>query len=265
VNRLSLGIQALNDPDLRFLGRLHDARAALSAIDLARGIFPRISFDLIYARPHQTPEAWAAELRKAIDHAADHLSLYQLTMEEGTPFGALHHSGRLLVPDPQQAAELYEVTQEICASGGLPAYEVSNHARPGAECRHNLIYWRYGEYAGIGPGAHGRLDLEDGRHATAAIRQPETWLSHVEERGHGDEVDERLSPEQQADEYLLTNMRLAEGLDLAAYEAVSGRGPGAGVLADLAGMGLVVVNAGRVRATRRGFLVLNSVVAGLAA
>src|SRR5690606_18687614 len=162
VNRVSLGVQALDNRDLRFLGRLHDVDQALGAIRLARETFPRLSFDLIYARPGQTLEAWQAELEEAIGHAADHLSLYQLTIEEGTPFHALHAAGKIAVPGPDHAADLYALTQAVTAAHGLPAYEVSNHARPGAESRHNLVYWRYGEYAGIGPGAHGRF-VEAGR------------------------------------------------------------------------------------------------------
>ena len=177
VNRASLGVQALNDPDLKFLGRLHDVEDALKAIRLAREIFPRMSFDLIYARPHQTVEAWEKELRQAISYAVDHLSLYQLTIEEGTAFFGLHKAGKFIVPDEEQAALLYEATQEITGSEGLPAYEVSNHARPGAESRHNLTYWRYGDYAGIGPGAHGRLTRGRDKLATATERNPEGWLA----------------------------------------------------------------------------------------
>src|SRR5690606_11888210 len=162
VNRVSLGVQALNDRDLRFLGRLHDVEQALHAIRLARETFPRLSFDLIYARPGQTPEAWEKELDAAISHAADHLSLYQLTIEEGTRFHLLHAAGKFVMPDADLSADLYRLTQEVTAARGLPAYEISNHARPGAESRHNLVYWRYGEYVGVGPGAHGRF-VEDGR------------------------------------------------------------------------------------------------------
>ncbi len=185
VNRVSLGVQALNDPDLRFLGRLHDVDQALHAIRLARETFPRLSFDLIYARPRQTVEAWTAELERAIALAADHLSLYQLTIEEGTRFHALHAAGKIVVPDADLAADLYEVTQAVTAARGLPAYEVSNHARPGAESRHNLIYWRYGEYVGVGPGAHGtvyrawpprrHLHREDTGDLARSGRNPGAW------------------------------------------------------------------------------------------
>src|SRR5690606_15752426 len=203
VNRVSLGVQALNDADLRFLGRLHDVAEARTAIDLAREIFPRLSFDLIYARPGQTLEAWTQELGQAIDLAADHLSLYQLTIEEGTRFHALHAAGKFAVPDGDLAAELYAVTQEVTAARGLPAYEISNHARPGAESRHNLTYWRYGEYVGVGPGAHGRF-VEGGRRVvTVAERTPEEWAGLVERQGHGIVDGEVLTREEEADEFLL--------------------------------------------------------------
>ncbi|MBA4785665.1 MAG: coproporphyrinogen III oxidase, partial [Rhizobiales bacterium] len=192
VNRVSLGVQALNNTDLRFLGRLHDVDDALKAIKLAREIFPRMSFDLIYARPRQTIAAWEAELKEAISYAVDHLSLYQLTIEEGTPFYGLHKAGKLIVPDGDESADLYEATQEITARHGMPAYEVSNHARPGAESRHNLTYWRYGDYAGIGPGAHGRLTRGPYKIATATERRPEAWLDLVERQGHGMVDEEEL-------------------------------------------------------------------------
>jgi len=266
VNRVSLGVQALSDVDLRFLGRLHDVAEARKAIDIARATFPRISFDLIYARPGQTPDAWATELDAALKLAADHLSLYQLTIEDDTPFAALRKAGKLRIPDEETAAELYAVTRETCAAAGMPAYEISNHARPGAECRHNLVYWRYGEYAGIGPGAHGRLRLRDGRHATATERVPEAWLARVEERGDGLTVDDILTPEEEGDELLLMGLRLAEGIDVARYEALAGRELDPEQLADLVAHGMVERTVdGRVRATREGFFVLDAVVADLAA
>jgi oxygen-independent coproporphyrinogen-3 oxidase len=266
VNRVSLGVQALNDRDLRFLGRLHNVEEALKAVELARAIFPRLSFDLIYARPEQAPEAWAAELKSAIDRAADHLSLYQLTIEEGTPFHALHAAGKLKVPDEDAAATLYAVTQEVCDAAGLPAYEISNHAAKGAECRHNLVYWRYGEYAGIGPGAHGRLIGSDGRHATANEKNPETWLEKVESWGDGTVVDDRLTSEEEGDEMLLMGLRLAEGIDLARYRTIAGRALDPARLSDLVAHGMVETPASdRVRATRAGFFVLDAVVADLAA
>ncbi len=225
VNRVSLGVQALNDRDLKFLGRLHDVADALKAIKLARDIFPRMSFDLIYARPGQTGEEWETELKEAISYAVDHLSLYQLTIEEGTPFYGLHKAGKLIVPDGDQSAILYEATQEIMAREGMPAYEVSNHARPGAESRHNLTYWRYGDYAGIGPGAHGRLTRGPEKIATATERKPETWLELVERDGHGILEQERLGYDEQADELLLMGLRLTEGVDLARWQQLSGRDP----------------------------------------
>ena len=209
--------------DLKFLGRLHNVEEALTAIGLAREIFPRLSFDLIYARPGQTPEAWAAELERAIGHAVDHLSLYQLTIEEGTPFHALHAARKFAIPDPDVAADLYAVTQQVTSAHGLPAYEISNHAVPGAESRHNLTYWRYGEYVGVGPGAHGRF-IENGRRiVTIAEKMPETWLNLVEARGHGITGGETLTRSEETDEFLLMGLRLAEGIDLARYEILAGR------------------------------------------
>src|SRR5207237_1304661 len=183
VNRVSLGVQALDDVSLKTLGRLHSAREALDAVAIARKAFERYSFDLIYARPDQTPGMWADELNLAIAEAAEHLSLYQLTIEPETPFFGLHAAGKLKTPDEATARALYDVTQDVCAKHGLPAYEISNHAREGAECRHNLVYWRGAEYAGIGPGAHGRLDLNGARHATATDKRPESWLMRVEDAG----------------------------------------------------------------------------------
>src|SRR5262245_44363701 len=184
INRVSLGVQALDDGALKALGRLHSAREALAAVAVARSIFERYSFDLIYARPGQTPQAWGAELKRAMLEAGEHLSLYQLTIEQDTPFAALHAAGKLVVPDDDTARALYDTTQAVCARAGLPAYEISNHARPGAECRHNLIYWRAHEYAGIGPGAHGRLDIAGVRRATATAKRPVTCLMRVCSLGH---------------------------------------------------------------------------------
>ncbi len=265
VNRVSLGVQALNDRDLKFLGRLHNVGEALHAIGLAREIFPRLSFDLIYARPGQTPEAWRAELEQAIGHAADHLSLYQLTIEEGTPFHALHSARKFSIPDGEHAAELYAVTQDVTAEHGLPAYEISNHARPGAESRHNLTYWRYGEYVGAGPGAHGRF-VENGRRVvTITERMPETWLNLVEAKGHGVTGGEILSRSEEADEFLLMGLRLAEGIDLARYEALSGKALSSARLSILQGEGLVAaIGNSRLRVTPAGMIVLDAVVADLA-
>src|SRR5215218_5102490 len=192
VNRVSLGVQALNDPDLRRLGRMHTAAEALAAVRVAASIFERSSFDLIYARPDQTPRAWTAELKEAIGYAAEHLSLYQLTIEPGTAFERLHAAGALVVPDADAARALFDATQTTCDAHGLRAYEISNHARPGAESRHNLVYWRYGEYVGVGPGAHGRLVSSNARIATATEKHPESWLADVEEDGHGIVEEEPL-------------------------------------------------------------------------
>jgi oxygen-independent coproporphyrinogen-3 oxidase len=265
VNRVSLGVQALNDGDLKFLGRLHNVSEALHAIGLAREIFPRLSFDLIYARPGQTPESWAVELEQAIGHAADHLSLYQLTIEDGTPFAALHRAKKFAIPDPDHAADLYELTQEITAAHGLPAYEISNHAKPGAESRHNLTYWRYGEYVGAGPGAHGRF-VEDGRRiVTIAEKLPEKWAGLVEAQGHGVVDGEVLTRSEEADEFLLMGLRLAEGIDLARYEQLSGQTLPAARLSILQDEGLIApIGNSHLRATPAGMIVLDAVVADLA-
>ncbi|MHC5655727.1 radical SAM family heme chaperone HemW [Stappia sp. ICDLI1TA098] len=266
VNRLSLGVQAMNDADLKRLGRLHDTAQARRAIETARATFERISFDLIYARPDQSAADWKAELEQALALAADHLSLYQLTIEPGTPFFELYRRGALVVPDADHGADLYELTQEICNANGMPAYEVSNHARPGAECRHNLVYWRYGDYVGVGPGAHGRLSGGNGKFATATERHPETWLAAVETRGDGLVEDLSLTAEEQGDEFLLMGLRLVEGVDLARYEAISGRRINPRRIADLVEHDMVErLDGDRVRATPGGFLVLDAVVADLAA
>jgi putative oxygen-independent coproporphyrinogen III oxidase len=266
VNRVSLGVQALDDASLKALGRLHSAREALDAVAVARNAFERYSFDLIYARPDQTLAMWAAELQRAIGEAAEHLSLYQLTIEEDTPFFGLRAAGKLKTPDEAVARALYDLTQEICASHGLPAYEISNHARKGAECRHNLVYWRGQEYAGIGPGAHGRLDINGTRYATATERRPEAWLMRVEASGHGVVTDDCLSSEERADEFLLMGLRLAEGIDPRRYAALAGRPIDASRIALLSEEGAIAVAAdGRLRVTQAGFPVLDAVVADLAA
>ena len=266
VNRVSLGVQSLDDAVLKQLGRLHSAREALDAVAVARANFERYSFDLIYARPAQTCEAWRAELDRALGEAAEHLSLYQLTIEPDTPFAALHASGKLVIPDEGLARDLYDLTLERCAAAGLPAYEISNHARPGAECRHNLVYWRYGEYAGIGPGAHGRLVVDGVRRAIATEKRPEAWLMRVEALGHGVTTDEALLRDEQADEFLLMGLRLAEGIDPQRYAALAGRVLDTNRIASLVGHGFVETTAdGRLRVTRSGFPVLDAVVADLAA
>lgn len=265
VNRLSLGVQALDDADLKMLGRLHDAAEALAAIELARATFPRLSFDMIYARPGQTPDAWERELERAIGHAADHLSLYQLTIEEGTPFHALYKAGKLSIPDPDLGADLYDLTQEVTAARGLPAYEISNHAGPGAQCRHNLTYWRYGDYVGAGPGAHGRF-VEDGRRVvTIDEAMPETWVNRVEAEGHGITGGEVLSRSEEADELLLMGLRLREGIDLLRLEDLAGKPLDPARIAALQDEGLVETNGNaRLRATPAGMVVLDAVVADLA-
>lgn len=266
VNRVSLGVQALDDASLKALGRLHSAEEALNAVAIAKSAFDRYSFDLIYARPGQTAAMWEAELRYAIGEAAEHLSLYQLTIEPDTPFYSLHKAGKLTTPDEAEARALYDVTQSVCAELGLPAYEISNHARPGAECRHNLIYWRGQEYAGIGPGAHGRLDIGTVRYATATEKRPESWLMRVEATGHGLIADERLTSEERADEFLLMGLRLAEGIDPQRYQLLSGRPLDPSRIALLREEGAIAVDAdGRLRVTQEGFPVLDAVVADLAA
>ena len=266
VNRVSLGVQALDDRVLTELGRLHSAREALDAVGVARSVFDRYSFDLIYARPGQTPKDWANELKRALAEAGEHLSLYQLTIEPDTPFWALHAAGKLRTPDDDTARALYDTTQEVCAAHGLPAYEISNHARQGGECRHNLVYWRAHEYAGIGPGAHGRLDIDGDRHATATEKRPEAWLTRVEATGSGLVADDPLTREELSDELLLMGLRLAEGIDIARYAAVSGRPLDPVRIATLREHGLIeTTSRDRLRVTMHGFPVLDAVVADLAA
>ncbi|HEV3183850.1 MAG TPA: radical SAM family heme chaperone HemW [Xanthobacteraceae bacterium] len=266
VNRVSLGVQALDDRALGALGRLHSAEEALAAVAIARAAFPRYSFDLIYARPEQTVAAWREELARAIGEAADHLSLYQLTIEPDTPFATLNAAGKLAIPDDDTGRALYDATQEVCAARGLPAYEISNHARPGGECRHNLVYWRYGEYAGVGPGAHGRIDVDGRRRATATEKNPERWLALVEARGHGLVDDDTLTRAEQADELLLMGLRLAEGIALERYADRAGKPLDPDRIADLVRGGFVATTPdGRLRVTPAGFPLLDAVVADLAA
>jgi oxygen-independent coproporphyrinogen-3 oxidase len=222
VNRVSLGVQSLDDGALRALGRQHSAAHAIAALEIARGLFPRISFDLIYARPGQTIADWVAELRRALAIAADHLSLYQLTIEPGTGFEALHRSGALVLPDDDTAAALYDVTGEVAGEHGLRAYEVSNYARPGAESRHNLAYWRYADYAGIGPGAHGRVSVGGRLLATRRHRAPEPWAERVERDGHGTTADPPVEPRERAREMLLMGLRLSEGIGAERFNARTG-------------------------------------------
>lgn len=224
VNRVSIGIQALDDESLKFLGRRHSATEGLAALKMAAEVFERSSFDLIYARPGQSVEDWRAELTRALEHAGGHLSVYQLTIEEGTPFFAAHARGDIKIPDEDTGAALYEATQEILSARNLPAYEVSNHARPGEESRHNLSYWRYGDYVGIGPGAHGRLTLENGsKVGTRGHRAPEIWLERVHAQGHGAHPFEEIDRERRTAEALMMGLRLVEGLPLSRLEKESGK------------------------------------------
>ena len=257
VNRVSLGVQSLDDAALKALGRIHDVKDARRAVELARAIFPRLSFDLIYARPGQTLSAWRAELEEAIGMAADHLSLYQLTIEEETPFARLYAAGKLAMPEPELAADFYALTQDVAAGHGLPAYEISNHAAPGAESRHNMTYWRYADYVGVGPGAHGRLTVDGVRRATATERHPETWLEKVEAGGHGLVTDDALTLEEAADEMLLMGLRLNEGIVPERYAQISGRSFSPDRVGFLMQNGFIEKSKdGRLRATRDGWLVL---------
>jgi putative oxygen-independent coproporphyrinogen III oxidase len=266
VNRVSLGVQALNDKDLKALGRLHSVAEARRAIDIAAGTFERFSFDLIYARPAQTPDTWRAELTEALSMMRDHLSLYQLTIEEGTPFAGLHRAGKLAVPDPELADALFEITQELTDAAGIPAYEISNHARVGAESRHNLTYWRYGDYAGVGPGAHGRLVIDGVRHALMSERQPEVWATSVEQQGHGIIEDTMLTSSEEADEMLLMGLRLTEGIDLRRLEMLGGVRPSRAAIERLEKLALLQQpTPDRLIATRAGRFVLNELVLQLSA
>lgn len=261
VNRVSMGIQALNDTDLKKLGRLHTAHESLQAIDIAKRYFNRISFDLIYARQDQTLEGWQAELTQALDLANDHLSLYQLTIEQGTRFGDLYDRGKLLgLPADDLAADMYQATQEICLSAGLSGYEISNYAKPGAESLHNLIYWRYGDYVGIGPGAHGRITVNGVKQATAAASLPEEWLNAVKERGYSFQTIETITTVDQADEYLMMSLRLTEGTDINRFEALSGRKLNADNINALIGLGMITHNDNTLITTNSGRMVLNSIL-----
>jgi putative oxygen-independent coproporphyrinogen III oxidase len=260
VNRVSLGVQALNDADLKKLGRLHDVAEARRALKLAMDTFARVSLDLIYARPDQSDAAWRSELKQALSFGTDHLSLYQLTIEPETPYALLHKNGQLRIPGEDLAAELFETTQELTEAAGIPAYEISNHARPGQESRHNLIYWRYGDYAGVGPGAHGRLALSGRRMATAAIRLPERWRDTVGKSGHGFAEMMPVSDEEAAREHLLMNLRLAEGLDLTGYEKRWNTRLDAAKVAALVEQGFLLHADNRLATTPSGRLLLNRVI-----
>ena len=264
VNRVSMGIQALNDTDLKALGRMHSAKEAMAAFEVARDHFERISFDLIYARQNQSALDWERELSAALDMAVDHLSLYQLTIEAGTRFGDLYDRKMLRgLPSEGLGAELYEITQDLCGDSGMPAYEVSNHAREGSECRHNLTYWRYEPYLGVGPGAHGR-NLRDGqRYETVSLSNPEAWLQSVQETGSGVKTDEALSGEEAGTEYALMCLRLSEGLSLERFERLSGRRLDPSKILDLISQELVSLEGDRLRTTSKGRPVLNAILAEL--
>ncbi|MEP2861730.1 radical SAM family heme chaperone HemW [Parvibaculum sp.] len=265
VNRLSLGVQSLDDAQLKFLGRLHSADEALRAIALARDIFPRLSFDLIYARPGQTKDAWESELRAALAHAADHLSLYQLTIEPDTAFARLYEKGAFVLPEDEEAAEMYALTADICAEAGLSAYEVSNYAASGAASRHNLVYWRYGDYAGVGPGAHGRITSGEKRLATRARRMPGDWIDAVEREGHGLEAVEEIAPAEQGDEMVLMGLRLQEGVSLARHARLAGREISPVRIEALVADDLLAVEGDIIRATSEGRMLLDAVLARLLA
>ena len=261
VNRVSIGIQALNDADLRALGRLHSVAEARAAFDLARATFDRVSFDLIYARQNQTLAAWRAELSEALSMAADHLSLYQLTIESGTAFGDRLAKGKLRgMPNDDAAADMYLETQEICEAAGMPAYEISNHAADGAQSRHNLIYWRSGDYAGIGPGAHGRLTIDGQRLATDTPLPPGEWLERVEKSDNGENARVILSGADQADEYLMMGLRLSEGISLDRYEALNDSPLQINEINALQEISIIEIVAGKLRATQAGRPVLNSII-----
>ena len=264
VNRVSVGVQALNDEDLKALGRQHSSEEAIAAFRLAARIFPRVSFDMIYARPNQTPEQWRAELTRALAEQQGHMSLYQLTIEPGTAYFDLYERGRLVTPTDDRAADLYDLTQELTEKAGLANYEISNHARPGQESRHNLLYWRYGEYAGVGPGAHSRLADGENRRALIAERHPETWRELVRTQGHGIVSDSVVPPVDQASEYLLMGMRIAEGIDMDRYATLAGREIDSSKLAGMKSMGLIRRNGQQLMATADGRKLLNAVIAELA-
>jgi oxygen-independent coproporphyrinogen-3 oxidase len=264
VNRLSLGVQALDDAALKLLGRPHDVAAALAALDVAQATFNRVSFDLIYDRPGMTRESWQAELGRALGFGTSHLSLYQLTIEPGTRFAALHARGQLVMPDEDTSADLFAITQAQTAAAGIPAYEISNHARAGQQSRHNLVYWRYGDYAGIGPGAHGRRDGV----ATLRRKKPEAWLAGIAENGHGMESETPLTIQERTSEALVMGLRLAEGLDAARFAARAGVALADAVRPDavarLAAHGLITADAGGLRLTAAGWPLANAVLAEIA-
>lgn len=263
VNRISMGIQALNDNDLRRLGRIHSTAEALAAFDIARSHFNRVSFDLIYARQDQTLQDWKTELKQALSMAVDHLSLYQLTIEEGTAFGDRYARGRLKgLPPDDLSADMYQATQDICGDAGFLGYEISNHARTGAESRHNRVYWCYGDYIGIGPGAHGRLTLNGQRHATEAWSNPQKWLDTTQGT-LGEKERVTLSGDDQASEFLMMGLRLAEGVDTSRYTALAGEALPQGKLDQLSDLGMIEIDGDRITTTRQGRMVLNAILSEL--
>ena len=264
VNRVSVGVQALNENDLKALGRQHTPDEALKAFRLAARIFPRVSFDMIYARPQQTTEQWKEELTRALGEQQGHMSLYQLTIEPGTAYFDLHARGALVVPDEDRATDMFELTQTLTGKHGLAAYEVSNHAAPGQESRHNLLYWRYGEYAGVGPGAHARIVAGENRRAIAMEKYPETWRNNVQTKGHGIVEDTLVAPADQASEYLIMGLRVSEGIDLQRYENLKGQAMDPGKIAGLKSLGLVKREGPRLMATMQGRRLLNALITELA-
>ena len=263
INRISMGIQALNDPDLKRLGRIHNTSEALTAFEIARTAFDRVSFDLIYGRQNQSLSDWRLELKQALSLAIDHISLYQLTIEQGTAFGDRYSIGKLRgLPDDDLSADMYAVTQEICDQFGMSSYEVSNHARDGAQSRHNLIYWRYGDYLGIGPGAHGRLTLNRQRQATECYSNPQRWLeaSHA---GLTEKPREILSSDDQASEFLMMGLRLKEGIDLKRYESLAGRSLSTKKITQMEDIGMISCESANLQVTAKGFMVLNAILAEL--
>ncbi|AXI44626.1 coproporphyrinogen III oxidase [Sulfitobacter sp. SK012] len=263
VTRISMGIQALNDADLKRLGRIHTAKEALAAFDTARGIFERVSFDLIYARQDQTLAAWETELNQALSMAIDHMSLYQLTVEDGTAFGDRYAAGKLRgLPADNLSADMYDLTQEICEDAGMTSYEVSNHARDGAQSRHNLIYWRYGDYVGIGPGAHGRLTIGGSKFATTCYSNPKRWLDGVS-LAQTEQPRETLSQGDQATEMLLMGLRLKEGIDPERYAKLAGKALNPDALLKLTDLGMLDQSDSRLIVSKQGFNVLNSILSEL--
>ncbi len=266
VNRISMGIQALNDDDLRKLGRMHSVAEAKAAFDVARKAFDRVSFDLIYARQDQSPSAWRRELTEALSMAVDHLSLYQLTIEDGTAFGDRFARGGLKgLPNEDLSTDMYDLTQEVCDAAGMPAYEVSNHAAPGMESRHNLIYWSGGDYIGIGPGAHGRLTLDGIRWATEAPRAPGEWLGEVEGGRVGERPRELVPGAERALEYLMMGLRLNDGINLDRYRILAGHDIDISKINSLEEIGMLRLTDNSLATTAKGRLVLNAVIRELAA